>query len=113
MTEQLALVDVPAAPKLGNRQQTILDALTAAGAAGLHGDECGALIHEANTNPKYHHHRDERCIDCARDGNTVLRSLRTRGLVKWRRGTPEKPGYWYAVGAPEPMPSGMTDVIPF
>jgi hypothetical protein len=75
--EQLALVDVPAVPKLTPRQQRGYDAIQAAGWDGLTSDEVGARVHE--------HQDDDRCIYCGTAGAEVGRSLRAKKLAQQRR----------------------------
>lgn len=106
-TEQLALVEIAAAPKLTDRQAAVLQAVQAAGLDGLHADEAGAVAH-ALKEGRWRHGRDERCAFCGSDGNAILRRLRTLGLVKYRLRTG-----WVAVGAAKPDPPGMTNEIPF
>lgn len=108
MTEQqLALVDVPAVPDLTPRQQHALELVQAAGANGMHADELGALLHA-----EYRKHgADERCTWCGSTGNSILKALRKKRLVRYRRGTPARPGYWEAVNvlAAASEPSGEWD----
>lgn len=111
MNGQLQLVDTPVEPKLTPRQARALEHVHAAGAAGIHPDELGALLHA-----EYRKHGvDERCHFCGATGISILKALRKKGLAKYRRGTVDRPGYWYPVGAAkrDEMPPGMTDEIPF
>lgn len=94
MTEQLALIDVPAAPALTDRQQHALDAITAAGADGIHSDELGALLCERNGK----HSAGDRCQWCTKNGLGVLNRLRELGLVRYR----SKLKAWTATGTPDP-----------
>lgn len=114
MTEQLALAGAPRpAPKLTVRQQRALDHVQARGAAGIHADELGALMHAD------HHPPDARCDYCGTTGNELLRTLRRKGLVRYRRGRDALAGYWQAVGAAttsELQPPGMLrddEALPF
>jgi hypothetical protein len=93
--KQLALVDVAPSPSLTPRQARALELLTAAGSTGLHADELGALLHEEYKK----HGRDERCVYCAMNGQSILKALRAKGLARYRRGTPAMPGFWQATGA--------------
>lgn len=77
MSEQLTLVDVPAAPTLTSRQQRALDLITRSGHQGLESDELGAHFHR--------HPADQRCRFCATTGRELGRRLRADGLVQQRR----------------------------
>lgn len=84
MTEQATLLEAPpptdpAEKELTEKQQFILDQVTAAGPDGLHTDECGALWCERRGK----HSAQDRC---EWDGKawSVLVALRKRGLVKYR-----------------------------
>lgn len=112
---QLALVDLPVAPKVTPRQARALELVTAAGSLGIHADELGAHLHA-----EYGKHRAEaRCMFCGQTGQSILVALKKKGLVRYRRGNQARPGYWQAVDAPEaavPTPAGMladTEPIPF
>lgn len=118
---QLALVDVPAAPRpepkprpLTDRQETILTAVAHTGHAGLTTDECGALAHGLKEG-KWAHGPDDRCLYCSKDGRAILLALHARGLVRYRAG---KLKIWQLADLPAAeddgvLPSGMTDEIPF
>ena len=75
--DQLTLVDVPAVPKLTERQQRALDLLEQAGYDGLTSDDLGAKMHQ--------HGDDDRCQFCGSTGNELGRALRSKGLVQQRR----------------------------
>lgn len=109
--EQLALVDVPAVPKLTERQQRALEHITVAGWAGLSSDELGAKMHDR-------HSDDDRCAFCGSTGNELGRALRTKGLaVQRRRRGPGGDGYmvWTIPGRlEEPQPvSAASGSIPY
>lgn len=96
----------PNTPRLGDRQQLVLQLLEHH-PDGLTADEVGAHIH---------HHRgkhtpDERCDYCAQEGNNVLRSKALKPLVTRRRGS----GRWQLRTVPaEPAgPGSQTSEIPF
>lgn len=96
MSEQLALIDMPATLRLSERQQTILDAIHAAGPDGLDTDHVGALLHHRTGK----HGPEQRCRWCGRDGKHILAGeLRPKGLVRYRRGTATMPGGWVATGS--------------
>lgn len=105
MSEQLALVDVPAVPLLTPRQQRALDIVTAAGAAGIHADELGAALHAEYKK----HSPSARCVWCGSTGQSILVALRKKGLVRYRRGTPAVPGHWQATGAALPAKASQED----
>lgn len=126
MSEQLALIELapePAAPKLTDRQELVLDAVNRAGPVdGLHADEAGALLcaHRGK------HKVEDRCRWCGANGKDVLNALKTKGLVRYRRarssrvGFAGQPGAWFAVADATEDPAkdtallpGMTDVIPY
>lgn len=114
--EQLALI-APAPPKLTDRQQTVLDALTRAGQDGIDTDQAGALLcaHKGIHGP------DDRCQYDGRSGKQVLEALAAKGLCRYRRANRGRGihGAWLATGQPEPepeRPSAMladTEPIPF
>lgn len=120
MTEQLALVEIPASPKLTDRQRAVLDALTAAGAFGVDADQAGAIAHELKTG-RWRHSRDDRCEYCGRDGNQILSRLRDLGYARYRRRKGQLAGVWLATSErdetpPAPTPGGMlpdTQALPF
>lgn len=96
--EQLALVDVPAVPKLTDRQQRALDLIKAAGYDGLTSDELGARIHDR-------HSDDQRCAFCGSTGLELGRALRNKGYAQQRRR--KAPGgdlymVWTVVGKLDP-----------
>lgn len=97
MSEQLALVDVPATPTLTPRQARAVELVQAAGTTGIHADELGAQLHA-----EYRKHGPEaRCRFCGQTGQQILVALRKKALVRYRRGNQQRPGYWQAVGAHE------------
>lgn len=98
MTEQLTLIDAPPAPKLTDRQQFALQFVTANRTDGVTADEVGAAWCEQ----KGKHSADDRCQFDGQSGTEVLKALRTKGLVKYRRRTRLLEGAWLAVGASEP-----------
>lgn len=114
VTDQLELVLAPATPKLTARQQTVLDALTAAGADGLEPSEAGAHLH-ALKEGRWAHSREQRCEWCPRDGLAVLRRLRALGLARYRA----KTKVWTTMDAPAAeveWPRGMLrpdEALPF
>lgn len=100
---QLALVEVPATPKLTPRQTRALEHVRAAGTAGIHADELGAILHA-----EYRKHSSEgRCRWCGATGQDILKALKAKGLVRYRRGSGYLPGAWLAVDAQDAKPSGM------
>lgn len=105
MSAQPSLFDTPApAPKLGPRQQLVLDAIAATEPDGVTADEVGALIHEHRGT----HDRDSRCDFCAKEGNGVLRRLTQLEVVTRRRAD----GRWHLRNAPRPT-SQDAGAIPF
>jgi hypothetical protein len=98
MSDQLPLLapDLPA-PKLTPQQTLVLARLEAAGADGLHADEVGAIAHSVMES-RWQHHEGERCEYCAQRGLQLLRSLRAKGLVRYRA----KLKAWQAAGVGEP-----------
>jgi hypothetical protein len=72
------LGEAPAGQRFGPRQQLVFNALAE---RTLTDDEAGAIIHADRGN----HDVDDRCRWCARDGRTVLASIRRHGLVVRRR----------------------------
>ncbi len=107
-TDQLAIL--AEAPKLTPRQQVVMDALTRAGHDGIAPGAAGAILHELKEG-RWAHGRDERCDFCSRDGLSVLKALRKKGLARYRA----KLKVWQATGDLEPgkLPPGMTTEIPF
>lgn len=103
MSEQLVLIP-EAPPKLTDKQQALLDAVTSAGQDGLEASEAGAVLHALKEESRWAHTRHERCEWCGRDGNQYLKRLRTLGHVRYSG----KLKVWLAVGteAQEPV-SGM------
>lgn len=93
MTEQLALI--PAGPKLGERQQFVLALVEQAGPDGVSADEAGA----AWCAERGKHPVEERCEFDGKGGNETLRSLRAKGLVRYRKRTPDREGGWVVAGA--------------
>lgn len=82
MTSQpLHLFALPPATKLTGRQQTALDAITAAGYDGLHTDEVGAAVHAWQGK----HSADERCEWCGSVGQELGSRLRDLEWVQQRR----------------------------
>lgn len=81
MTAQPHLFDPPPATRLTDRQQTALDAITAAGYDGLHTDEVGAHVHAWRGK----HAADETCAWCPSVGSELGKRLRHLGLVQQRR----------------------------
>lgn len=77
MTDQLQLVDVPATPRLTERQQRALKLLEEAGYDGLASDELGAHFHR--------HTADERCEWCGSTGFELGQALRREGKAQQRR----------------------------
>ena len=75
--DQLLLVDVPAIPKLTDRQQRAHRLLEEAGCDGLSSDELGAHFHT--------HTADERCEWCGTTGFELGQALRREGVAKQRR----------------------------
>lgn len=73
------LFDLPAEPRLTERQQRALDLIEAAGWDGLRTDELGAALHH----PK--HGLNERCEFCTSAATEVGSALRRKGLVCQRR----------------------------
>lgn len=115
MTDQLALLELPVAPKLTWRQQAVLDAVTRAHPESLESSEAGAILHEMKEG-RWRHSRDDRCRFCGQDGKAVLEALRTKGLVTYRRRKGLEDGGWVLAGCQRPAPRGMlaaTDPIPF
>jgi hypothetical protein len=108
VTDQLQLVDVPAVPKLTDRQQAALRLITAAGWDGLTSDELGAHFHR--------HDPDDRCQWCGATGLELGRALRAKGLARQRRR--QAPGgdhymVWTVAGdLRKPHPADTTE-IPF
>ena len=105
MSEQLALIaQPPAPPKLTPRQQRALELVTQAGADGIHADELGAALHA-----EYRKHTVEaRCMWCGQTGQSILKALKAKGLVRYRRGNAQRAGYWQAVDAQEATPAAST-----
>jgi hypothetical protein len=102
--EQLALLEQPpAAPKLTDRQAFVLELVTQAGADGVHADEVGAALDARRGK----HPRDVRCQWCGRNGQQMLESLKKKGLVRYRRGNRDRPGFWQLPGAAEPRRSSV------
>jgi hypothetical protein len=87
VTRPLQLFDIPPAAQLTDRQQTALDAITAAGYDGLHTDELGAHVHASQGK----HAADETCEWCPSVGSELGRRLRELGHAqqrpqkRWRR----------------------------
>lgn len=112
MTEQLVLIPPPA-PRLTDKQQALLDAVTQAGSEGLDAAEGGAVLHALKEESRWAHTRQERCVYCGRDGNQYLRRLRVLGHVRYAG----KLKVWVAVGveAAEPVSGMLRDdqPIPF
>jgi hypothetical protein len=97
-TLQLPL-DVPATPKLKDRQQMALAILRDAGAAGLQPVQLGALMHDSWSG---RHPASAPCDFCASTGNELLRALRRKGVARQRR--VDGRTFWQATGLPaEPM----------
>ena len=119
MTAQLALLNIPTDPDtLTARQRAVHDALHNAGPDGIDTDHAGAITHQLKT--RWAHSEHERCINCARDGKTVLHELARKGLARYRRKRGRTPGTWVHTShpdrTPEPdrtLPRGMTDEIPY
>lgn len=111
MSEQLALVDVPAVPHLTDRQQRALKLIEEAGYGGLTSDELGAHFHR--------HAADERCVWCGSTGAELGRALRLNDLAQQRRRrAPAGDIYmvWTVVGKLQPPVDerrGPGDRIPF
>lgn len=95
--DQLALIPVQPKP-LTDRQQAVLDALTAAGQDGLDTDQAGAIAHELKEG-RWAHGRDDRCAYCAQDGKQILQRLADLGHARYRRANRAKslPGIWLAM----------------
>lgn len=112
MTEQLALIETPAPPAkpLTDRQQFALELVERRGVDGIHADEVGAALCERNGR----HSADDRCRFDGSSGNEVLKALRGRDLVRYRRGSNGKPGYWQATtaNAQQPAPT-KPGVVPY
>jgi hypothetical protein len=77
MSEALQLFDVPAVPRLTDRQQTAFDAIKQTGYDGLHTDEVGAIVHG--------HPDGATCQWCGSAGQELGRALRAKQLVQQRR----------------------------
>jgi hypothetical protein len=112
---QLALVDVPVVPSLTPRQQRALEVVQAAGVDGIHADELGAALHA-----EYRKHALEaRCMWCGATGQSILKALKAKGLVRYRRGNRERAGFWIHVDAPQaavvasPGMLGPDEALPF
>lgn len=97
MTDQLTLVDVHVEPSLTPRQARALELVTATGQAGIHADELGAQLHADYRK----HDAQARCRWCGASGMSFLKALRRKGLVRYRRGNAQRPGFWQAIGARE------------
>ena len=112
MTEQLALIPPPTRP-LTEKQQALLDAVTAAGTEGLTTVEGGAVLHALKEESRWAHTREERCRFCAKDGATYLRRLRTLGHVRYRGALK----VWVAVDSTQALSDnllpGMSAEIPY
>lgn len=99
--EQLALVDVPAAPAPG-RQTTVYEAVLKAGREGLDAADAGRLIRpeRLGDNPRFD----------ADNGRDVLHALKKKRLVRLRRATRLHPGGWVVADAQvevKVQPAGM------
>lgn len=116
---QLSLVEIPTVPTLTPRQARALE-IVQQHPAGIHADELGAILHEEH----HRHSRDQRCQFDGANGNSILKALRKKGLVRYRRGRDFTAGHWEATtpaAQPEPEPAGEWDgtlpvpygVIPF
>lgn len=81
MTDQLHLVDVPAAKPLTARQQLALEYIGSRD--GVTADEIAAWLHSHKTSRP--HSVDERCDFCAKDGRAVATSVALRPLVQAKR----------------------------
>jgi hypothetical protein len=91
---QRTLVDVPATPKLTERQDYALGILTAYGPEGIAPTDLGMAIHSWQGR-----HPDGRSCDfCAPTGNEVLRALRRKGVARLRR--VDGRTFWQATGLP-------------
>lgn len=103
MTEQLALVEIPAEPKLTGRQEMALAALEHAAHDGLATDEVGALLHASRSI----HGTDTRCVYCAQTGREVLEALKAKGLARYRRANHAKSlhGAWLVANLPADPPA--------
>jgi hypothetical protein len=77
VTEALQLFDVPAVPRLTERQARANEAIKQAGYDGLHTDEVGAVVHG--------HADGATCQWCGSAGAELGRALRAKGLVQQRR----------------------------
>ena len=94
MTQQLALVDVAAPPKLTVNQQRAFDYIRARD--GVTADEVGAFLHAHRD--RRPHGVDDRCKWCAKTGLGVLRSKGLRPLVTYR--TADRGGRLYIARDP-------------
>jgi hypothetical protein len=83
---QPRLVDVPAEPKLTERQALAWACIRCI--AGITAEELGAILH-ANKTPAAHD-VDSRCRFCKDEGLSILRSVALKPLVIRRRAT----GLW-------------------
>lgn len=103
MSEQLRIVDEP--PALTERQEYVLERITAAGADGLFSDEIGAVLHARKhlsmmAGRLYNHAADDRCEYCGRDGRGVALELKAKGRVVQRGAS-----RFVAVDLPEQEPT--------
>lgn len=89
MSQRTLFSPPPADGKLGPRQQAVIDLLRAA-PEGLTDDEVGVHLH--GTVECRHCAPDRPCRYARGDGHAVLKSLRGRGLTRYRR----KTGRWHA-----------------
>lgn len=107
---QLVLIPPPA-PKLTEKQQALLDAVTAAGQDGLSAAEAGAVLHSLKEESRWAHSRDDRCVYCPRDGNVYLRRLRQLGWVRYSG----KLKVWLSIAQPQDdgLLPGMSAEIPY
>lgn len=113
MTDQLALLEVPAAPKLTDQQSLVLRRLVEAGADGLEASEAGALAHSVMES-RWRHSDQERCAYCGKRGLQILQRLKEIGLARYRG----RMRVWQAADLPEAEVevSGMLrddEAIPF
>lgn len=100
MSTQLALLEIPVAPKLTGRQQAVLDAVRRAHPDSLESSEAGAILHELKEG-RWRHSRDDRCRWCSQDGKAVLQALKLKGLVTYKRGA------GWLLGVSPDNPKGM------
>jgi hypothetical protein len=96
----------PPPPILPERQAFVMEQLHAHAEDGLAADEVGAMLHARRDK----HDAGVRCQWCSSEGQSVLRALRKKGLVRRKRG-----GLWLALERGEegaPAHDGVSGTSP-